>query len=109
MGVASIDSNGFADWQPTVLTTAGELKYVLRAYDKSGNFDETSPQPLWLSYAEPNEGDASPDPESIKQQQEGELLASYGESGLAVSNIRQLRRRRSAAFGPAYGGSRGAR
>ena len=25
-----------------------ELQYVLRAYDKDGNFDETNPQPLWL-------------------------------------------------------------
>jgi flagellar motor protein MotB len=88
LSVAPVDSNGFADWQPTVTSAARELKYVLRAYDQSGNFDETSAQPLWLEYGEPNEGDPAPDPENIRQQQDGELLASYGESGLAVSNIR---------------------
>ena len=43
--VAAVDASGFAEWQPTsdhVGAPARELKYVLRAYDKNGNFDETS-------------------------------------------------------------------
>ena len=27
---------------------ARELKYLLRAYDAKGNFDETDARPLWL-------------------------------------------------------------
>ena len=34
--------------QSRVAAPMRELKYVLRAYDKDGKFDETNPQPLWL-------------------------------------------------------------
>ncbi|HEY0684831.1 MAG TPA: OmpA family protein [Steroidobacter sp.] len=88
VAITSIDSNGFAEWQPTsdqVEAPLRELKYVLRAYDKSGNFDETAPQSLWLVYG--NEAGTEPDAEKAKQGDE-ELLAGYGESALSVSNIR---------------------
>lgn len=86
--VAAIDSDGFAEWQPTaehVEAPSRELKYVLRAYDKTGNFDETSPQPLWLVNGP--EPVTEPDPDKEKQLDEA-LLAGYGESALSVSNIR---------------------
>ena len=35
-----------------------ELKYLLRAYDSKGNFDETDARPLWL-YREPSPGAAA--------------------------------------------------
>ena len=47
----AVDPDGFAEWQPDVRDVpapARELKYVLRAYDDEGNFDETMPQPLWI-------------------------------------------------------------
>lgn len=85
--VAPIDSNGFAEWQPTsdrVEAPLRELKYVLRAYDTSGNFDETTPQSLWLVY-----GNEATDPDTDQEQRrQQELLAGYGESELSVSNIR---------------------
>ena len=51
MKVLPVDAAGFAEWEPTAEQTTApmrELQYVLRAYDKQGNFDETTPQPLWL-------------------------------------------------------------
>lgn len=88
IAIAAIDSNGIAQWQPTsdqVEAPMGELKYVLRAYDKSGNFDETTPQSLWLIYGQ--EEPTGPDTDKSKQSDEA-LLAGYGESALSVSNIR---------------------
>ena len=49
--VLEVDRAGFAEWQPTLEPFAGpvrELRYVLRAYDAKGNFDETGPQSLWV-------------------------------------------------------------
>ncbi len=51
--VLEIDRAGLAEWQPSVERFPGpvrELQYVLRAYDAKGNFDETSPKPLWMVY-----------------------------------------------------------
>ena len=99
LAVIDVDRAGFAEWQPPTLKLAGpthELRFVLRAYDGHGNFDETDPQPLWLYSAPESEpapasegagatavsdGMATPGPE------ERELLAAYGESGLALRNI----------------------
>ena len=53
LAVLEIDRAGLAEWQPTAERFPGpvrELKYVLRAYDAKGNFDETSPKPLWMVY-----------------------------------------------------------
>lgn len=88
VAIAAIDSNGFAQWQLTsdqVEAPLHELKYVLRAYDKSGNFDETTPQSLWLVYDQ--EEPAAPETDKSNPSDEA-LLAGYGESALAVSNIR---------------------
>jgi len=87
--VVAFDTSGFAEWLPTsdrVEAPATDLKYVLRVYDRTGNFDETLAQPLWLVYG--YAGTAESDPEKVKQRREEELLASYGENGLSVSNIR---------------------
>jgi flagellar motor protein MotB len=99
LAVVDVDRAGFAEWQPPALKLAGpthELRFVLRAYDAHGNFDETDPQPLWLYAASEREatpagedagataesgGTATPGPG------ERELLAAYGESGLALRNI----------------------
>ena len=52
MDVIDIALNGVASWQPPVnefKAPVEELLYVLRAYGADGNFDETSPQPLWVA------------------------------------------------------------
>jgi flagellar motor protein MotB len=85
LDVIRVDAAGLAEWEPTTERGAAptrELKYVLRAYDRNGNFDETNPQPLWMVYQ-----DAAPT-QGTTPQPSNELLASYGESGLSVHNIR---------------------
>src|SRR5499425_1808146 len=56
--IIAVDDAGLAEWHPTVEMLAGpsrELKYVLRAYDSNGNFDETGARPLRM-YREPSLG-----------------------------------------------------
>src|SRR5688572_21272137 len=51
LAVLEVDRAGLAEWQPTAQHFPGpvrELKYVLRAYDAKGNFDETGAKPLWM-------------------------------------------------------------
>ena len=83
--IIAVDDAGLAEWQPAAKILAGparELKYLLRAYDSKGNFDETDARPLWL-YREPSPGNVvtsdGPPPR--------ELLAAYGENDLARHQI----------------------
>jgi len=82
--IIPLDAAGLASWQASAKTLAGptrELKYLLRAYDSKGNFDETDARPLWL-YREPslaNVGTSDGTPR--------ELLAAYGENDLARHQI----------------------
>ena len=83
--VIPIDDAGFAKWQPAAATFNGhsrELKYLLRAYDSKGNFDETGARPLML-YREPSTGKVvssdGPPPR--------ELLAAYGGNDLVCHQI----------------------
>ena len=80
--VLEVDPDGAAVWQPAPELFAQpkrELKYVLRAYGKAGQFDETEPRPLWMLYEDAPEASASPERD--------ESLAGYGESALALKNI----------------------
>src|SRR5262249_50102063 len=83
--IIAVDDDGFAEWHPTTRILAGpsrDLKYLLRAYDPKGNFDETDARPLRL-YREASPGDvATSDPASAR-----ELLAAYGENDLARQHI----------------------
>jgi flagellar motor protein MotB len=83
--IIAVDDAGLAEWHPTaeILTgPARELKYLLRAYDSNGNFDETDARPLRL-YREPSPGNvAASDGPSAR-----ELLAAYGENDLARQQI----------------------
>ncbi len=88
MKVLPVDAAGFAEWEPTAEQTTApmrELQYVLRAYDKQGNFDETTPQPLWLVLDNGTRTDVPP--QDAPAQPPKELLASYGTSGLTSHNI----------------------
>jgi flagellar motor protein MotB len=96
LAVIDVDRAGLAEWQPETSGVAGpahQLAFVLRAYDAQGNFDETDPQPLWLYHEAEREaaeapGDADAPPEGDGTGPDGrELLAAYGESGLALRNI----------------------
>jgi flagellar motor protein MotB len=104
LAVVPVDEAGLAQWLPAAGPLDGptrELKFVLRAYDARGNFDETREQPLWL-YAEAPPVEAlraaegpgevptgaeepaeAPGPAAMPR----ELLAAYGENELARHNI----------------------
>ncbi len=98
LAVFDIELDGVAAWQPpTDLFRAPvrELAYVARAYGKDGNFDETRPQPLWLTYAGAEAGDVGPDAENTgsaaadarQPQTPDGLLSAYGENALVTRNI----------------------
>ncbi len=83
--VIAIDDSGFAQWQPAPETLVGstrELKYLLRAYDAKGNFDETSARPLLLYREASGRKMVTPDAAPPR-----ELLAAYGENDLVRHQI----------------------
>ncbi|MCL7982686.1 MAG: hypothetical protein M8862_09195 [marine benthic group bacterium] len=89
LAVVPVGEHGVAEWQPQASwfrAPVFELAYVLRAYGKTGNFDETRPQPLWLVYdtlEEPQETEGE-DGEFVD---DPDLLAAWGENGLSLHNI----------------------
>jgi flagellar motor protein MotB len=81
--IIEIDAAGLVEWQPAAEHLAGptrELKYVLRAYDSKGHFDETDAAPLWLVREPSPEEVVTPAPPPA-------LLAAYGETDLARQEI----------------------
>ncbi len=83
--IIAVDKVGLAEWHPTAEILAGparELKYLLRAYDSKGNFDETDARPLRL-YREPSPGDVV----TSEGPSTRELLAAYGENDLTRQQI----------------------
>ncbi|MBW2724968.1 MAG: OmpA family protein, partial [Deltaproteobacteria bacterium] len=100
LSVIEVGPGGMAQWQPPAEQFASpkrELKFVLRAYDGNGHFDETAPQSLWivrgslmptLPFAGGSDGDAaSVSPGESERPDESALLAGYGESGPLLENI----------------------
>jgi flagellar motor protein MotB len=83
--IIPVNDTGLAAWQPSAEILAGparELKYLLRAYDSKGNFDETDARPLWLYHeASPGKFVKSDKPSTQP------LLAAYGENDLARQQI----------------------
>jgi flagellar motor protein MotB len=85
LAIIPVDDTGLAEWQPAEALLKGparELKYLLRAYDAKGNFDETDSRPLWL-YHESSPGKFPKSDEPPTQS----LLAAYGENDLARQQI----------------------
>ncbi len=83
--IVAVDDAGLAEWHPTAEILSGparELKYLLRAYDSKGDFDETAARPLRL-YREPSRGSVVTSDGSATR----ELLAAYGENQLARQQI----------------------
>ena len=73
-----VGSDGLAEWQPPAESFTGPVRplvYLLRAYDKTGKFDETSPQSLWMTHGE------APSTDQI----DAKLLAGYGDSGVPLA------------------------
>ncbi|MGC2745810.1 MAG: flagellar motor protein MotB, partial [Candidatus Angelobacter sp.] len=85
VAVIPVDDMGLAEWHPAGKILAGparELKYLLRAYDAKGNFDETDSRPLWL-YHQASAGKLAMSDKPSTQA----LLAAYGENDLARQQI----------------------
>lgn len=82
IAVINLDNKGEGEWLvkfEEFVAPSIELQYLVRVYDKDDNFDETTPQALWLvdELDEDNKGtDSSP-----------ELLVGYGENRLGLNNI----------------------
>jgi len=96
LAVVEMGRDGVAEWQPAVGRFAAplsELKFVLRAYDEAGNFDETRPQPLWVVYgavgAAGEEQDAATagEKEGAAPDLAAGRASEYGENALAMHNI----------------------
>lgn len=88
--VLDIELDGIAEWRPPAgkfRAPARELAYVLRAYGPDGHFDETLPQPLMLVYADTYMEIAGGGSAQTAPVLTPELLAAYGENGLATQNI----------------------
>src|SRR5215475_7212079 len=85
LAIIAVDDTGLAEWQPAAEILKGparELKYLLRAYDPKGNFDETDARPLWL-YHEASPGNFVKSDKPSAQA----LLAAYGENDLVRQQI----------------------
>jgi flagellar motor protein MotB len=82
LAVVPLDKDGRGQWQanqPDYSAPGRELQYLLRVYDRQGQFDETAPQQLWVL-----------DRQAAtlqEQNMEKELLVGYGENRLALENI----------------------
>ena len=84
LAIAEIDAQGFASWTPELespRTPVEPLMFVLRAYGKDGQFDETAAQSLWLAPG----GTVAPLADADLA--DPALLAGYGESEPKSENI----------------------
>lgn len=79
LAVLPADNHGQTEWIPDK-TAQEEVRYVLRVYDKNGNFDETRPQKLPVAERANPLGDEKPGPH--------EDLIGYGENRLDLRNIK---------------------
>jgi flagellar motor protein MotB len=87
-----VGDTGRAEWQlPADVLEAGptrELKYLLRAYDAKGNFDETNARPIWISRAPASAaGLSAPPADAAGAPPSRQLLAAYGENDLVRQTI----------------------
>ena len=91
LDVIEMKVDGTSRWRPTqdsFRAPVGKLAYVLRAYGKDDNFDETGPQALWIDYDDDFEVDDI-DPDNIVDPLDpsARLFSAYGENRLGMQNI----------------------
>jgi flagellar motor protein MotB len=88
LAVLAIGPDEMASWQVPLeyfASTPTQLVYVVRAYDESGNFDETRPKPLVIAFADTDAVEFTK--EGHDQEKHSSLLSAYGESSIATQNI----------------------
>jgi len=79
LAVFDVGPGGLVEWQPIVPRAAAsgrELQYVLRAYGRNGQFDDTRAQSLSLTMHDESDLDGLPE-ELLKRREEA--LAAHGE------------------------------
>lgn len=82
LAIAAIDENGYAQWRANFeeyQAPGRELKYLLRVYDKEGNFDQTETQRFWVVDEQ--------EPGLLGRDIKKELLIGFGKSRLTLENI----------------------
>ena len=82
ISVIPMNKDGDAKWQYSLDNYSApgiELKYVLRVYDKEGNFDETRSQTLWV--VDQLKSDISENDINL------EMQIGFGENRLVINNI----------------------
>ncbi|HKE43025.1 MAG TPA: OmpA family protein [Steroidobacteraceae bacterium] len=83
LAIVAVSASGLAEWQPLVPRSAGaghELQYVLRAYGKDGQFDDTRVQSLAMTIH-----DASGLPDELKNALDAQ--ADSAEVEVATSSV----------------------
>lgn len=86
IAVAPVDYNNLASWAAdfdSFTAPVINLKYLLRVYDRDGNFDETRALPIWLVDELSDEDLDAFTEETTSVEQ----LVGYGENHLEVNNI----------------------
>jgi hypothetical protein len=86
LAVAEVDENNIASWSAEFEEFTApviKLKYLLRVYDRDGNFDETRPLPIWL-VDELNDEELKSYTDDITRT---EQLVGYGENHLEQQGI----------------------
>jgi flagellar motor protein MotB len=91
LAVVAVGASGQAEWQPVVPRSTGsarQLQYVLRAYGKDGQFDDTRAQSLSMTIqdevvsADTERVAAAPEQQGIEQATQDEQLADADTPGV---------------------------
>lgn len=88
LAVVELPVNGDGEWQVDLgeqATSATDLRYLLRVYDKDGHYDETAPQTLWVVKNITADDLADKKDEYLAPAEE--LKVGYGENRLVRSEI----------------------
>ena len=89
LDVIAINIESVASWAPpteVLERPVDQLAYVLRAYGKNGNFDETQPQPLWFVHEDAEDAEEAEQPPA-EDEPPATLFSAYGENTLGLHNI----------------------
>lgn len=89
LSILELTENGKTEWfadYKDFTAPAIEMRYLLRVYDKNGNFDETKTKSFWL-VDDVNDTKANIKPEDKFEIKATNLLAAFGENSLSVQNI----------------------
>ena len=94
LAIVPLNDDNYGSWAADYDDMGAEVKrlvYVLRVYDKNGDFDETIPLPLWVVNELDSDAEESTKAVVDAEQQmelDRQLLAGYGENHLYSQHIK---------------------